>query len=162
MSGKRRRRVLQLTVFLAAAALVAWWLLRPRPTDEELILDLVAKAEHGVETKDKDEIMECVASDYQDDSGLSRVDVLRLALHWERSSEQVEVVIDEYELTIASPTATGYFVVQLEFEQAGRYQPPLRLPLVVEFERQRRGWRKAWVVKSVSGHDIERRFEDFY
>jgi hypothetical protein len=162
MSGKRRRRALQLTVFLAAAALLAWWLLRPRPTDEELILDLVAKAEHAVETKDKDEILECVASDYQDDSGLSRVDILRLALHWERSSEQVEIIIDEYELDIASPTATGYFVVQLEFQQAGRYQPPLRLPLVVEFEKQRRGWRKVWVVKSVSGHDIERRFEDFY
>jgi hypothetical protein len=162
MLGERRKRVAQLAVLLIAATVAAWWLLHPRPSDEELILDLVAKAEHGLETKDKDEIMECVAEDYRDESGLSRVDIFRLALHWERSSEQVEVAIDEYELHIESPTATGRFLVQLEFQQAGRYEPPLRLPLGVTFERQRRGWRKVWLVKSVSGHDIERRFEEFY
>jgi hypothetical protein len=162
MSARRRRRLLQVTLLIVPAALLAWWLLRPHPTEEELILDLVAKAEHGVETKDKGEIMECVAKDYRDDAGLTRVDILRLALHWERSPEQVEVAIDEYELDIESPTAIGHFAVRLEFQQAAGREPHLRLPLVVTFEKQRRGWRKAWLVKSVSGHGIEQRFEDLY
>ena len=106
--------------------------------------------------------MECVAKDYQDDSGLSRLDIFRLALHWERSPEQVDIVIDEYELNTNAPSATGRFDVQLDFQEAGRHEPPLRLPLVVEFEKQRQRWRRVWLVKSVSGHGIERNLEGLY
>jgi len=162
MSGGRWSRSLKIAVLVLAAAALAWWLLHPRPTDEELILALVAKAEHGVETKNKAEIMECVAKDYQDDSGLSRLDIFRLALQWERSPEQVEVVIDDYELNIGAPGATGRFEVELEFREAGRYEPPLRLPLVVDFEKRRQRWRRVWLVKSVSGHGIERSIEGLY
>ena len=56
----------------------------------------------------------------------------------------------------------GQFAVRLDFQQAAEREPHLRLPLVVTFEKQRRGWRKVWLVKSVSGHDIEQRFEDLY
>ncbi len=162
MSGGRWSRSLKIAALIVAAAAAAWWLLHPRPTEEELILALVAKAEHGVETKNKTEIMECVAKDYRDESGLSRLDIFRLALHWERSPEQVDVVIDEYELDISSPAATGRFEVELAFQEGGRPDLPLRLPLVVQFEKQRRGWRKAWVVRSVGGHGIERNFEGLY
>lgn len=106
--------------------------------------------------------MDCVAEDYHDEAGLSRIDILRLAMHWERSSEQVEIVVGEYELDIIAPRAAGRFVAELEFEQAGGHDPPLRVPLVVEFEKQRRGWRKVWLVKSVSGHGLEKGFEGLY
>jgi hypothetical protein len=162
MSGGRWRRSLSIIAVIVAAAAASWWLLHPRPTDEDLILALVAKAAHGVETKDKDEIMECVAKDYRDDSGLSRLDIFRLALHWERSPEQVAIVIDEYELSTNAPSATGRFDVQLDFQEAGRHEPPLRLPLVVEFEKQRQRWRRVWLVKSVSGHGIEGNLEGLY
>lgn len=147
---------------VAGAGLVLWWFLHPRPTDEELILGLVTKAEHGIETKDRREIMDCVAEDYHDEAGLSRIDILRLAIHWERSSEQVEIVVGEYELDVEGPRATGRFVAELEFEQAGRHEPPLRLPLVVEFEKQRRRWGRVWLVKSVGGHGLEKGFEGLY
>ncbi len=147
---------------VAAAGLLLWWFIHPRRTDEQLILDLVAKAEHGIETKSRSEIMDCVAEDYHDEAGLSRIDILRLAMHWERSSEQVEIVVGEYELDIIAPRAAGRFVAELEFEQAGGHDPPLRVPLVVEFEKQRRGWRKVWLVKSVSGHGLEKGFEGLY
>jgi hypothetical protein len=162
MSGGGWRRSLSIIAVIVVAAAAAWWFYYPRPTDEELILVLVEKAEYGVETKDKAEIMECVAKDYRDDSGLSRLDIFRLALHWERSPEQVDIVIDEYELNISAPRATGRFDVQLEFQEAGRHELPLRLPLVVEFEKQRQRWRRVWLVKSVSGHGIEGNLEGLY
>lgn len=162
MSRRQWRRGLGIIAAIVAAAAASWWFFHPRPTNEDLILDLVAKAQHGVETKDKAEIMECVAKDYEDDSGLSRLDIFRLALHWEKSPEQVTITIDEYELDISSPTATGRFEVQLEFQEAGRREPPLRLPLVVEFERQRQKWRRVWLVKSVSGHGIGSNVEGLY
>ena len=162
MSGRPWRRSLSIIAVIVAAAAASWWLLHPRPTDEDLILALVAKAEHGVETKNRDEIMECVAKDYQESGGLSRADIFRLALHWERSPEQVDIVIDEYELDISAPRATGRFDVQLEFQEAGRHEPPLRLPLVVEFEKQRQRWRRVWLVKSIRGHGIEHNLEGLY
>ena len=88
-----------MVVFLMALALV-WWFFHPRPSEEELILTLVSKAEAAIETKDKDEIMACVAKDYRDDAGLTRPDIFRLALYWERSTEEVDVAIDEYELKL--------------------------------------------------------------
>lgn len=154
MSRRQWRRRLSIIAVIIASAAALWWFLHPRATDEELILVLVAKAQAGVETKDKAKIMECVAKDYQDDSGLSRLDIFRLALHWEKSPEQVDVVINEYELDISVPRATGRFDVQLSFQNAGRYEPPVRLPLVIEFEKQRQRWRRVWLVKSVSGHGI--------
>lgn len=162
MSVRAGKRILKSAALVAAVGLLLWWFIHPRRTDEELILDLVAKAEHGIETKDRREIMDCVAEDYHDEAGLSRIDILRLAIHWERSSEQVEIAVEEYELDVEAPRATGRFVAELEFEQAGRYDPPLRLPLVVEFEKQRRRWRRVWVVKSVSGHGLEKGFEGLY
>jgi len=162
MSRRQWRRSLGIIVAIVAAAVASWWFLHPRPTDEELILDLVAKAEHGVETKNRAEIMQCVAKDYQDDSGLSRLDIFRLALHWEKSPEQVAIAIDGFELDVSSPTARGRFEVQLEFYEAGRHEPPLRLPLVVEFEKQRQKWRRVWLVKSVSGHGIGSNVEGLY
>jgi hypothetical protein len=136
------------------------WLLWPRPSDQALILELVARAEHGVETKNANEIMGCVARDYHDPAGLTRVDIFRLAMHWQRSSEQVDVAIDQYQLDITPPTATGKFEVELTFSEGGSAELPQRLPLTVEFEKQRVGlFRKGWLVKSVSGHGLERDFE---
>jgi hypothetical protein len=150
---------LKIAVALAILAVFAWWLFHPKPSDELQILDLVAKAEHGVETKNTDGIMDCVARDYRDDSGLSRVDIFRLAMHWQRSSEQVEIAVNQYELDVARPLATGRFEVELAFDQGGGPEPPTRLNLEVDFARQRKGWRKVWLVKSVSGHGLGRDFE---
>jgi len=136
-----------------------WWLLYPWHTDEELILDLVTRAEAAIEAKDKDALMACVAKDYRDEGGLSRLDIFRLALQWQQSSEQVDITIGEYELNVESPKATGWFEVELVFHEYERYDSPVGLPLTVDFEKQRRRWRKAWFVKSVSGHGLERDFE---
>jgi len=159
MAGKRRmQRLVILGIVVVVPVCV--WLFWPRPSDRQLILDLVAKAEHGVETKNTEEIMSCVSRDYRDPTGLTRVDIFRLAMQWERTSEQVDVAIDEYELDITPPTATGRFEVEVAFSQGGAPELPQRLSLAVEFGKQRKGLLgKAWRVKSVGGHGLEKDFE---
>lgn len=159
MFGTRRKRLAAFVILFLAALALVWWVLHPRPSEEELILTLVSKAEAAVEMKDKDEIMACVAKDYRDDAGLTRPDIFRLALYWERSTEEVDVSIEEYELDITPPTATGRLEVMLSFTYGGPQEPPVRLPLVVQFEQQRHGLKKEWLVTAVSGHGLENTFE---
>jgi len=158
LGTRRRQRVALVALFVLAAALV-WWLFHPRTSDEELILALVSRAETAVETKDKDEIMACVARNYRDDAGLTRPEIFRLALYWERSTEEVDVSIDQYELDITPPTAIGRLDVMLSFSSGGAPEPPERLPLVVHFEKQRHGLKREWLVTAVSGHGLENTFE---
>ncbi len=154
-------RLLKPRIILAAIIVVGflWWLFHPRPSDEKLIQELVTKAEQAIETKNTNEIMDCVAKDYRDDSGLSRLDIFRLAMHWQRSSGQVEITINEYDLKVARPLATGRFQVELAFSQGGGVELPQRLNLEVDFQRERKGWKKVWLVKSVQGHSLGRNFE---
>jgi len=158
----RSRRVQRLAIALSIAIVAACvWRFWPRPSDEQLILDLVSKAEHGVETKNTEEIMGCVARDYRDPSGLTRVEIFRLAMHWQRTSEQVEVAIEQYHLDVTAPTASGQFEVQLIFNQGGPPEAPERLNLTVEFAKERSGlFGRAWLVRSISGHGLERNFEE--
>jgi hypothetical protein len=159
MNGKRRVQRLVIAGLIIAVP-VCVWLLWPRPSDEQLILNLVAKAEHGVETKNTQEIMSCVSRDYRDPTGLTRLDIFRLAMNWQRTSEQAEVVIGEHQLEITRPTATGRFEVELAFSEGGPPELPQRLSLVVEFAKEGKGlFGKAWRVKSVSGHGLEKEFE---
>ena len=156
----RSRRIQRLAItLLPIVVAVCVWLLWPKPSDEKLILDLMARAEYGVETKDVQEIMSCVARDYHDPSGLTRADIFKLAMHYQRTSDQADVVIGNSQLDITPPAATGHFDVELSLSQGG---PPeqQRLTLTVEFEKERQGFfRKAWLVKSVSGHGLHQDFE---
>ena len=157
----RGRRTLRLVFLVVCGSLLGWWLFHPRPTDQELIQELVARAEHGVETKSVDEIMSCVSDEYKDGSGLSRRDIWRLAMNWARSSEEAEVVIGSYDIEVASPRATGWFGVTV-YLHAGAHR--LELPdmqLTVEFEKERRRWRRVWLVKCVTGHDLESMTQDY-
>ncbi|MFB3882611.1 MAG: hypothetical protein ACE149_15195 [Armatimonadota bacterium] len=157
----RTRRAQRLAILLVVVGVaLCVWLLWPRPSDENLILETVARAEHGVETKNADEIMGCVARDYHDPSGLSRIDIFRLAAHWQRTSEQAEVTVDSYQLDIKSPNATGKLEVEVLISAGGEVGRPERMSLTVEFERERSGlFGKKWLVRSVSGHGFDRSFE---
>ena len=159
MNARRRWKRIALAAAVGAAAILGWWFLRSGPSDEALILDLVTRAETAIEAKDKDALMACVAKDYRDEGGLSRLDIFRLAVQWQRSSEQVDITIGEYELDVESPEATGRFEVELVFHEYEHYESPVNLSLTVDFEKQRRRWRKVWLVTSVSGHGLESDFE---
>lgn len=161
MGSRAWKRRLRLFLLVAVGAAVGWWFAHPRTTDEERILELVARAEHGVETKSVQEMMDCIAPDYMDGTGQTRVDVRRLAMRWARSPGRADVVIEEYEVTVTPPTAMGRFVGRVVVEQEGQYVAPLNLDVTVEFEKQRRGWRKVWLIKSISEATLAQEYEGY-
>lgn len=161
MGGGTWSRTWKIALPVVVGAALGWWLLQPRPDARELIEELVLKAEHGVETKSVDEVMDCLAPDYVTQNDISRQDIWRLAMQWARSPIQADVVIQDNEITVTGQQATGHFHVQVGLEEEGRYRSPITVFLTVEFERQRRGLRKVWLVKSVSGFDLDAFTEEF-
>lgn len=160
MRTRRLRRWLAAALIVLVGAAAAWWFLRPGPSDEELIAQLVVKAERAVESKSTAEIMECIAEDYSDEAGLTRTDIFRLAYRWQRTSGTADVTVQDWELEVDGTRATGRFDVLIYLEQGGHSAPPLRLPLLVEFEKERHWLRREWRVQSVSGHGLEADAED--
>lgn len=139
-------------MLVALGAAVGWWLVHPRPSDEELIAELVARAEHGVETKSVDEIMSCVSADYEGEGDWSREDIWRVAMQWARSSEEADVTVQEQQVDVEDGRAVGRFQVDVALSGEGRGRPTT-LFLTVDFARERRGLRKVWQVRSVQGFD---------
>jgi hypothetical protein len=154
-----KRRVVLLLALVAAGSLL-WWVTH-RKSDRQLIDDVIAKVVHGVETKSLDEIMECVAPDYQDDTGLSRVDVWRGAAQWVRTVDAAAVTIDNYFVDIQPPTATGTFEVRMQVTRNGQILELGPMHLTVQFEKERRRFKRVWLVKSVSGYSPSRLLEDY-
>jgi len=148
-----RQRGLKITLMVLVGVAVGWWVWHPRPTDRELIEELIARAEHGVETKSVDEIMSCLSRDYERQGDLSREDIWRMAMQWARSSAQADVLIEDYRLTLEGPEATGYFRVKVELTEDGFRRPALALSLTVDFVRRRSGLRTVWLVHSIGGFD---------
>jgi len=163
MAGSFTRQTGRILVALALAGAVGWWLLQPRPSDRERLEELVARAEHGFENRSVGEIMSCVAQDYRDDSGLTRAEVLYLARRLALEARKVEVTINSADIQVAGEKAVGRFDAEVVVSEGGEAIPwPMRLE--VQFRKERRGWsglwRKEWVVKSVSGHGLDKSLVD--
>jgi hypothetical protein len=107
-----------------------------------------------VETKSAKEITSCVSPNYKDSEGLTRTDILRLALQWARMSEQADVTVEDYQLDVTRPTARGTFDVALVLTAQGQAAEPRNIRVTVEFALERRGWRRVWLVRSVEGYDL--------
>jgi hypothetical protein len=160
MGNAAWNRALRIAVLVALGAAVGWWLVHPRPSDEELIAELVTRAEHGVETKSVDEIMSCVSDDYEGQGDWSREDIWRVAMQWARSSEQAEVTVQDWQVDVEDGRAVGHFQVDVTLLEEGRGRPTT-LFLTVDFKRERHGLRKVWLVRSVQGFDPDMYIEEF-
>jgi hypothetical protein len=150
----RRFLAIGVVLVVAAGALLWWWV--HRPSDRQLVDELIARAVHGVETKSLDEIMGCVSPGYHDEEGLSKLDVWRGAARFVQSPDTAEVSIEDYTLDIAPPKATGVFRVRVVILQNGQYLNLGPMEMTVEFEKRRRRLRQVWLVKSVSAEGIDR------
>jgi len=160
--SKRAWKIAAATLLiLCAGGFAAWWFTNPRISDERQIQNLVAKVEHGVETKSGREIMECVAPDYQDSSGFDRLEVLKLVTSWVRSPEQADVVVGEYQIEVEGRNAIGHFDVQVEVQEGERFRAPLQMEFEVKFERQWRKLRRVWLVKAVEGPSLRAAPEEY-
>lgn len=156
---QRRLAIVALFIAITGSVFLWWWL--HRPTDRQLIDELIARAVQGVETKSLDEIMDCVSPDYRDELGLSRVDVWRGAAHFVQSPDRADVSIDDYALDIAAPIATGIFDVRVVITQNGQYLDMGPLHMTVQFEKQRRRLKTVWLVKSVNAQAINKLIQDY-
>ncbi len=160
MGYLRWSRILRVGLLVVLGGAVGWWLVRPRTSDEELIAEVVARAEHGVETKSVDEIMSCVSSEYRGQGDMRREDVWRSAQQWIRSPATAQVTVENQRVTVEEGKAVGRLEVDVRLEEEGRLVRHLRLFLTVDFERERRGLRKVWLVKSMSGFDPDELIEE--
>ncbi len=160
MVGLGWNRAWRIGLLVLLGAAVGWWVVHPRPSDEELIAELVARAEHGVETKSVEEIVSCVSHDFRGEGDMYREDVWRAAQQWVRSPMEADIAVQDQQLTLRGAEAVGEFQVDVRLEEEGRLVQSLNLFLRVEFERQRRGLRKLWLVKSVWGFDPNELIEE--
>jgi hypothetical protein len=149
----RRRLKLVLLAALTLTA-VAVWTLYPRPSDADLIAELIRRGEHGIETKNTKEIMGCVAPDYHDSQNVTRTELLRLVMQWARVRERGEVTIEDYHLEITPPSATGTFAVTFVLAGEGGRRTPLPMQLTMQFEEHPHTWRDEWLVRSVEGYSV--------
>jgi len=161
MSGRAWKIGLIGSAIALAAAFAVWWFTNPRISDQRQIENLVAKVEHGVETKSGQEIMECVAPDYKDSNGLDRLEILKLVNGWVRSPEQADVTVESYQIKVSGRSATGHFDVQVYLQEGGRGQAPTWMQLEVNFEKQWRRLRQVWRVKAVEGPSLSGAPEDY-
>jgi hypothetical protein len=149
LTGQLRRAA---PVVLLLGFVVAWrvW---PRASDEELIAAVVRRAKHGVETKDVKEVMSCVSPEYRDTQGLTRGQVLRLAMVWAREPQTASVSVEDYRLTLAPPEASATLTVVMAVTGQGALDSR-RLPVTVRFRKERRGLGSVWLVHAVEGYEL--------
>ena len=166
MQGTQKKSLRRGAALLLGALLVSaggYALLRPHPTDRELIEELVQRAKCSLEARSVGEMMKCVAQDYHDEAGLSRGDLLRIARIVARNVQRATVTINGSEIAVDGHSAIGRFDVNVVFYDGGQVIPwPMRLE--VRFGEQSQGWRglwqKAWVVKSIKGHGVAKGYEE--
>lgn len=144
---------------VVSAAFLWWW--THRANDQQLIDELVARVEHGIETKSPDEIMDCIAPDYHDAMGLSKQDVFRGTMRFVQSPDTVDLSISNASVEITPPVATGLFEVRVVITQNGRYVDSGPVQVTVQFQKERRRLSRVWLVKSISAPEIARQFEDY-
>jgi hypothetical protein len=142
---------------------LSWALVQPSPDDREALEDLVLRAKHAFEQRSTAEIMSCVATDYQDSSGLTRDQVYQIVQRLTRGSQEINVTITSQEIQARGATAVGHFTVQAQARE-GDELVNWPMDLEVQFVKQRQGafhlWRRSWVVKSVNGHGLEHVLDD--
>jgi hypothetical protein len=166
VTDRRKKTWRTALAFLVAALVVAgapYVLLASRPSERQLVQQLVQKAKHGLETRSLDQMMDCIAPDYRDDAGLTHADARRIAQAVARNVQKAEVTITHSHIALTGRSALGHFDVNVVLH-AGDQAIAWPMKLKVLFEKQRRGWRglwrAAWVVKSIEGHGLDKGYEE--
>jgi uncharacterized protein (DUF1810 family) len=143
-----------LLLALAVTAGLAWWLFRPRLSDEEQIEMVVSQVEAGVEAKSPRRIMAHVSRQYSDSEGLNYSKVEMLSRRLLREIQRVEVNILDYEEPIiqgdfADLRLTAQVTVFSSNTPAAEVQGDMEVVLFKERGRWKvinaEGWQQ-WVV----------------
>lgn len=130
-----------LTVILVGGGLFVGYVgLTPRLSDRDRIMGIIADAEQAANQGDWGRLLNFVADDYSDSSGLTKDDLKRMALEAGRSFDTVRVKADVQGLAISDKgRATALVLVTVSDNDAG--QPQTReYSVTVTFEKRGRRW----------------------
>ena len=85
---------------LAVVIVVLWWLVRPQKTDQQQIIDLLARTERAIEQRDLGGLMQAVSEDYADGT-YSKRELRQAALAGFRQVRTIKItpVLGEWEVS---------------------------------------------------------------
>jgi len=122
-----------LTVLITASLLAACG---TRTSDEELVRALIDELESAAEARDASDVLEFVASDYEDAQGLDRAQLQNFLRGYFLAHPKIELLVDVEELTFP---ADGLAQATISVTSVSLNDPD-HVQLRVEFRRNDGAW----------------------
>lgn len=132
-----------LVALLIAAGGTAWWLLRPRPTDEERLYRVLTDVSRAVETRSPAGVLRHVSETYQDAYGNNKRALAQQVYGGLRSVERITVVPEVTSLQINGDTAAMQIKARIWFGEPGLANPT-DVTVNARFARERGRWLVTW------------------
>jgi len=138
-----RQRLLVLLALLVLGGLAAWWLLRPRPTDEERLYRLLTEISRAVELRSPAGVLRHLSESYQDAYGNNKRTLTQQVYGGLRSVERLTVVPEITALKVSGDTATMQVHARVWFGQPGS-AGGTDLTVNLRLARERGRWLVIW------------------
>jgi ketosteroid isomerase-like protein len=132
-------------VVLAAVAVAAFLLLRKPPTDKQLIEQLILRLEEAIEKKQFARIMACIGEDYEDETGLTRRDLMRLAFRYVRDRGWADVLLSDVQIEVQDRAAVANMYAEVSYTEESMESNPFSGEVTVFFRKRGSRW---FIVKS--------------
>ena len=132
-------------VVLAAVAVAAFLLLRKPPTDKQLIEQLILRLEEAIEKKQFTRIMACIGEDYEDETGLTRRDLMRLAFRYVRDRGWADVLLSDVQIEVQDRAAVANMYAEVSYTEESMESNPFSGEVTVFFRKRGSRW---FIVKS--------------
>ncbi len=137
----RRRMVLFLAgALVLIAAAVGWWQSRPRLTDEEKILAVIAEVRAAAEERNAGRVLRHIDDDY-DDGTYKKLDLTRMVVGGFRSPEPWRVQVELPQVQVTGDRATAKVRVEVWFAGAGSDSDHVRAKVTADFVKRRGSWK---------------------
>ena len=145
MLAKTGQNIPVSTLLLAGVIVVPWWLTHPRKTDQQQIVDLLARTERAIEQQDLGGLMQAVSEDY-DDGTYNRGELRRTALAGFREVGTIRITPVLRKLEVSGKDAHAELEVDVWID-TDRPRPTMHLAMWVKLSKES----GRWLVTSVGG-----------
>lgn len=135
------RRGLVTLLAVAVVGSAAWWfLLRPRPTDEQRIYRLVADAARAVEMRNPSGVLRLISESYHDPYDNNKRALTQQVIAGLRSADSLTVVPEVASLQVQGDTAVALVRARVRFGDAAQSRG-VDLQVRLQLAREGRAWR---------------------
>ena len=132
-------------VVLAVVIVVLWWLVRPQKTDQQQIIDLLARTERAIEQRDLGGLMQAVSEDYADGT-FSKRELRRAVLAGFRQVRTIRITPVLGEREVSGKDARVELDVDVWIDTDSP-RPTMRLAIWVKLSKES----GRWLVTSAGG-----------